>query len=165
MVGKLSNENKQMKAEILDLKFRSMRNNIVIMGIKEEDIENYNVTENLVKQFMKKELKMSEEQAAEATIERAHRLGRKKDPKKPRPVVVSFLNFKTKMDVLEHGRELKGTQFSKYEQFPRKIMERRRILYSLMKTNRAQNIKVHLIVDKLYINNQLYRDSKVTPWL
>lgn len=85
---------------------------------------------------------MSEKQASEATIERAHRLSRKDHPKKPRPVVVSFLNFKTKMDVLEHGRELKGTQFSMYKQVPRKIMERRCILYPIM--------KVPLIVDNLY---------------
>lgn len=60
-----------MKAETLDFKWQSMRNNIVIMRIKEENIENYPVIKNFVKQFMKKELKMSEEQAAEAIIERS----------------------------------------------------------------------------------------------
>lgn len=162
---KLCKENKQMKAELLDLKCRSMRNNIVVMGVKEEETENYTVTENLLKQFMKKELKMSDEQVADVEIERAHRIGRKKDPKKPRPIVARFLNFKMKMSVLERGRELKGTSLSINEQFPQEILERRRVLYPIMKSNRAQNIKVRLTMDKLYINNQLFRDSKVTTWL
>lgn len=127
-----------MKAETLDFKWQSMRNNIVIMRIKEENIENYPVIKNFVKQFMKKELKMSEEQAAEAIIERAQILSWKKDLGKPRPSVVSILNFKIKMVILEHGRELKGTQFFGVCAIPCEFMERRCILYPIMKNNRAK---------------------------
>ena len=41
-------DNKTMKAELLDLKCRSMTNNIVTMGIKEDENENYQSKEEKV---------------------------------------------------------------------------------------------------------------------
>lgn len=162
---RISNENKQMKAEMLEIQCRSMRNNIVIMGMKEEKKEDYKATENTVKEFMKADLKMSEQQVANISIERAHRLGRIQDPRKPRPVVVKFSNFNAKVEVIGQGYKLKGSDYSMFEQFPREIVARRRLLYPIMKEFKEKKIKVRLSVDKLYINDELYRDSKVTTWL
>lgn len=164
-VEKLSKENKQMKTEMLEIQCRNMRNNVVIMGLKEEETEDYSATENIVKDFMRKDLKMTESQAAEATIERAHRLGRVKDPQKPRAVVVRFLNSKSKDEVMGRGFKLKDTQYSMFQQFPREIVERRRILIPIMKERKAQKMKVRLTMDKLYINDQLFRDQTITTWL
>lgn len=46
-------DNKTVKAELLDLKYRSMKNNIVIMGIKEDENKNYQSKEEKVKVLMK----------------------------------------------------------------------------------------------------------------
>ncbi|KAK0140260.1 hypothetical protein N1851_022808 [Merluccius polli] len=91
---------------------------------------------------------MSEDELAKATIERAHRLGRKKE-RKSRPVVVRFLNFRTKLDVLERGYKLKDSHYSMFEQFPREIVERRRLLVPIMKEHRAQKIKTRLVRPRL----------------
>lgn len=161
----LTNENKQLKADLLDLQCRSMRNNIVIWGIKEEEKEDYIATENLVKEFMKNDLQMPEEQIGKAVIERAHRLGRTKEQGKSRAIVVNFQNYKAKANVMGQGKKLKGSHFSMFDQFPREIVERRRVLYPIMKEHKEKKVKVRLNMDKLYINNQLYYDSKITTWL
>lgn len=160
----IQKENKRIKSELLDLKCRSMRNNIVIMGLNEEENETYLGTERLVKQFMKQNLKMSDEQVQGISVERAHRFGRR-IPSKPRPIVAKLSDHKMKMSVLQRGKELKGTLLSVNDQFPPEIIERRRILYPIFKQRKAQNIKTRLVVDKLYVNDQLFRDSSITPWL
>lgn len=160
----IQSENKRIKSEILDLKCRSMRNNIVIMGLNEEEKETYLGTENLVKTFLIQNLKMSDEQVKGISIERAHRFGRK-IPQKSRPIVAKLFDHKMKMAILQRGRELKDTPFSVNDQFPPEILERRRILYPILKQRRAQNLKTRLVVDRLYVNDQLFRDSSVTPWL
>ncbi|XP_065325883.1 NLR family CARD domain-containing protein 3-like [Pelmatolapia mariae] len=47
---------------------------------------------------------------------------------RPRPIVAKFGHFKQKEQVKSRGRELKGTDFSVNDQFPREILERRRVL-------------------------------------
>lgn len=138
-----------------------MRNNVVIMGLKEEETEDYSATENIVKDFMKKDLKMTEDQVTEASIERAHRLGRVKDSHKPRAIVVRFLNSKSKDEIMGRGFKLKDTQYLMFQQFPREIVERRRILIPIMKESKAQKMKVRLTMDKLYINDQHFRDQRL----
>lgn len=115
---------------------------------------------------MKKELKVSDNAAEEMALERVHRMARKKqDANRPRPIVAKFSNFKVKMAILDRGRELKDKPYSMNEQYPPEIVERRRKLLPIMKKNKEQNNKVHLNVDKLYINGHLFRDPNVTDWL
>lgn len=51
-----------MEAELRDLTCRRMKNNIIIMGVKEDENENCLATENKVKLFMKRNLKMTTKQ-------------------------------------------------------------------------------------------------------
>lgn len=82
-----------------------MRNNMVLMGLKEDNKESYTETENKVKRFMKEELNMMSEQVTEVRFERVHCFG-KQTMGKPRPIVAKFTHYKTKVAVLERGREL-----------------------------------------------------------
>lgn len=50
-----------MEAELRDLTCRRMKSNIIIMGVKEDENENYLATEDKVV-FMKRHLKMTTEQ-------------------------------------------------------------------------------------------------------
>lgn len=164
-VGRLSKENRALKEDILDMQCRSMKNNVIIMGLEEEKGETYVVTRNIVKDFMNKDLKMAEDELAKVAIEITHRIGQIKADGTPRPVVVKFATFEHKLEVLAQGHKLKGSHYSMFEQFPREIVDRRRVLVPIMKTHKARKAKTRLVVDKLYIDNQLFRDSKITPWL
>jgi hypothetical protein len=63
------------------------------------------------------------------------------------------------------GRELRNTDFGMNDHFPTEINERRKKIYPIMKEKRCLNQRVSMVMDKLYINGQLYQDSRVTPWL
>ncbi|KAK7896391.1 hypothetical protein WMY93_021716 [Mugilogobius chulae] len=56
----LQKDNTHLSESILDLQCRSMRDNIIIHGIPEENKETYQVTEQLVKKFMTDQLKMDQ---------------------------------------------------------------------------------------------------------
>jgi hypothetical protein len=92
----LQYENKTMKANLLDLKCRSMNNNIVIMGIKEEENKNYQSTEEKVKVFMKRNLKMMDEQVETIDFQRGQRFGGRAEGR-PRPILAMLTHYKMKI--------------------------------------------------------------------
>ena len=69
----------------------------------------------------------------EIEIERAHRLGRKSDDGKPRPIVIKFLRYQDKEFVRKSANLVKGTTLWIAEQFPKEIAETRKKLYPIMK--------------------------------
>ena len=82
-----------------------------------------------------------------------------------RPIVAKCESLKDEIMVKTLGKRLAGFKIGMNNQFPKEITERRRVLYPLSKDNRLKGKRVALVVDKLYIDNQLFRDTKTTPWL
>ena len=97
----------------------------------------------------------------EIEIERAHRLGRKRDDGKPRPIMAKFLRYQDKEFIRKSANLLKGTTIRIAEQFPKEITETRKKLYPVMKKAKEDGNVVKLIKDKLFINGQRYRGPHV----
>jgi hypothetical protein len=76
-----------------------------------------------------------------------------------RPIVAKFAFFKDKIMVKSLGKRLAGMKIGMNDQFPKEV------LYPIFKENRMKGKCIALIVNKLYIDNQLFRDSKTTPSL
>ena len=93
----------------------------------------------------------------EIEIERAHRLGRKHDDEKPRPIVAKFLRYQDREFICKSAYLFKGTRFGIAEQFPKEIAETRRKLYPIMKKAKEDGSAIKLIKDELFINGQRYR--------
>ena len=160
---KLSEDNKRMKESILDMQSRSMRDNLVFSGLPERAEEDPEAT---IKVFLQQSLKLPQETVKNITFHRVHRLGGKRpDSRRPRPIVAKFEHFKQKELVKSRGRELRGTDFSVNDQFPKEILERRRQLFPIRKKFIDGGSRAVVTVDKLYVNGQLFRDPQVTPWL
>lgn len=83
----------------------------------------------------------------------------------PRPIVAKFEYFKQREYIRSLGKRLKDKPFGINEQFPPLIMERRRALFPIYHNNRRNSHRVSLIADKLYIDNKLFKDPNITPWL
>ncbi|XP_038156504.1 uncharacterized protein LOC119793395 [Cyprinodon tularosa] len=159
----LSGENRKMKESILDIQSRSMRDNLVFAGIAEQQDED---PEAIVRKFLQKKLKIPADQVKNITFHRVHRLGGKKpDKSRPRPIVAKFEHYKQKEQVRSQGRELRGTDFSVNDQYPKEILDHRRALFPIRKKYISEGVRATVAVDKLYINGQLFRDQKITPWL
>lgn len=159
----LSEENKKIKETVIDLQARSMRDNLVFSGIPESAEEDPEAT---VKNFIKTYLKLPEDTVENICFERVHRMGAKKPgAPRPRPIVAKFGYFKQKEQVRSRGRELKGTDFGVNDQFPKEILERRKILFPIRRSLIQKGSRAVIAVDRLYVDGQLYRNLRTTPWL
>jgi regulator of replication initiation timing len=162
-VTRLSVENKKMKETVLDVQGRSMRDNLVLAGLPEQPEEDAEVT---VKNFLQTQLKLPEVKAKAIQFDRVHRLGAKRSAgQRPRPIVVKFVLHKEKEEVKRCGRQLRGTDYSMNDQFPKEILERRKILFPIRRRFLEEGARAVISVDKLYVNGHLHRDQNTTPWL
>ena len=76
----------------MDPEDRSRRNNLRILGIKEDPRESWEECENKIYDLLKEKLEMD---TGNITIERAHRVGEKSNDKE-REIVVQFSFYKGK---------------------------------------------------------------------
>lgn len=153
-IAHLESENQALKWEIIDVKARSMRDNLIFSNIPERVDETPNVTENILREFLEKELKMDTADVSNIKFDRVHRMtGRNK----PRAIVAKFNNFKQRQDVKFRSRELKGTNFYINEQFPPEINEQRRQLIHIAKEKQRQGHRTRLVYNKLYIDGVPYK--------
>ncbi|KAL3993510.1 polymeric immunoglobulin receptor [Sarotherodon galilaeus] len=162
-VTQLNRENKKIKETVIDLQARGMRDNFVFSGIPEAVGEDADTT---VKSFIKTHLKLPEDTVKNIVFDRVHRIGPMRAATgRPRPIVAKFGHFKQKEQVKSRGRELKGTDFSVNDQFPKEILERRRVLFPIRRGFIQKGSRAVITVDRLYVDGQLYRDLGITPWL
>jgi hypothetical protein len=156
---KLEQINPALNHGVIDLQARSMRDNLIFYNIAEKTEEN--ATE-LVHSLLESQFGI--EDAKEIKIDRAHRMGRKKQGSKPRAVVAKFNYFPDNQRILSNAKMLKGTGIAISEQFPEEIVATRKRLYPEMKKARDAGRKTKLVRDKLHIDGQLFREpSSTTP--
>lgn len=92
-------------------------------------------------------------------IERAHRVGRSR-PDFHRPLIVKFLNFKSKTDALSLGPRLKNLDSPKVwleEDFSPKVQHARMKLREFAKENKKDGEKYYVRFNKLHMEHATYR--------
>ena len=157
----LKKDTKEHGEAILDIKCRQMRNNLVIEGVKEEKGETWAQTEKKVFNFLKHDMEIPDDVLQKINFQRTHRFG-KKDLAKGRPIVAMFSHSKGKDEVLSRGFKLKGKPYSVYQQYPREIAERRKVLVPILKRHKKDGGAASLSVDRLYIEGKL--NSPTRRW-
>ena len=103
----------EIRRKLVDLEDRSRRNNLRVLGIKEDPRESWEECENKIYDLLEEKLEM---ETSNITIERAHRVGEKSNDKE-RTIVVQFSFYKDKVNILRNCKELKGTKISIFEDF------------------------------------------------
>lgn len=147
-LAELQKDRDELKAAVTDLQCRSMKNNLIFLGLKENNSEN---TEQLLRDFLYHELEIDQR----IEFGNVHRFGRR-NAVKSRPIVARFLYHMDLVMVKENTYKLRGTPFSVNEQFPAVIEDERKKLYPVMKHFRQAGHRVKLVRDKLFIDGQLY---------
>jgi hypothetical protein len=160
-VNELKKENTVLREALLDIQTTSMRENLVLTGIQEKEGE---VPESVVREFLLAALQIPRKAINKIQLECVDHFGKRRQ-RYERPIVDKFAFFKDKIMVKSLGKRLAGTQIGMNHQFPKEIAERCKVLYPMFKESRLKGKRVALVVDKLYIHNQLFRDTKTTPWL
>ena len=108
---------------VIDLQWRSMRDNLVFYAIAEKPDENCGTT---LKKFFVKELGATED----VELARAHRMG-KHEPGKTRPIVAKFHRYQQRETFRSAGRRLAGKIFGMSEQIPKEWQDKRKSLLPL----------------------------------
>jgi archaellum component FlaC len=146
-VAKIEEEKDRLSREIVDIRAHSMRNNLMFYYIPEQQNEPpencvakvYNILENNLQ---------IESATSTIPIERAHRIGKPRPGNsKPRPIVAKFLKFPDKESIKSSSKKLKGTDLGISDQFPKEIVEKRKVIYPILKKAKDDAHKVKLIKD------------------
>ena len=93
------------------------RDNLLFYNLGEKEEENVTeVIHNLIESHLKVE------NAKTIKIDCCHRMGKKRQGRKPRAIVVKFNYFSDKQHILANAKKLKGSGIAISEQFPEKIV-------------------------------------------
>ena len=152
----LEKDNERLNNSVIDLRARSMRDNLVFYNIKENAKEN---TTEIIHKLL--EEKFNIQNASEKVkIDRSHRIGKpRRDTEKPRPIVAKFNFYPDKVNILRNAKKLAGTNIGISEKFPVEIIEKRKKLLPEYKKAKAANKKAKLVYDKLIIEGQVFHMS------
>jgi hypothetical protein len=128
-VDDLRREKDSLKNDVVDLKGRSMRDNLLFYNIDEEKDREARKKENCTEKVLKFCVdKIGIIDAYRYKIDRAHRVG-SHEHGKIRPIVAKFNFHQEKMEVKEKARlKLSGTDDGVSDQYPQEIRERRQKL-------------------------------------
>ena len=127
--GNLTSHNKKQNEVIsktVDLEDRSRRNNLLFFNIPEASkdgrSDNENCEEKIIHILEEKQFFSSD---YEIYIDRAHRLGPKRNHEtdRPRPIIVRFSYYKDKQKIITNGKKLKGTGIGVSEDFSKATVE------------------------------------------
>ena len=143
--------NSEMKEDLIDMKSRSMRDNLLFTNISEHEHED---TELILTNFLKDRMNITD-----ISFERVHRIGRvyqqpRGQPARPRTIVAKFTYFKDRERVRKSANRLRGTNYGIREQYPEEVEQRRKPLYPILRQARQEKKKAVLIKDKLFVEGK-----------
>ena len=158
----LQKEKETMHSDLLYLQSQSMRNNLIFSRLPETENENTEQSENIVRGFFVEKLKMSEDVVRDIKFERVHRIGTKqRGSTVTRNIVAKFSAFKDRETVKRQRANLRGTNFSVFEQYPREINEKRKKLFPKLREAKSNNQRAWISYDKLYIDGRPFNVSAI----
>ena len=118
----------------MDLENRSTRNNLRILGIKNDPRETWEECENKICNLLKGKLEMD---TSNTCIERVHRVGEKSDDKE-RAIVFQFSFYRDKTNILRNFKKVKETKISIFEYFSQKTMQIRKEKWKVVPASRKK---------------------------
>ncbi|XP_069101620.1 uncharacterized protein [Argopecten irradians] len=145
---KVCKERNELQSMLTDLQCRSMKSNLVFLGLNEVPRED---TEGVVRSFLYNELGITEN----IDFGNVHRFGKRKSGR-PRPIVARFIYQRQHGLVLSLTHKLHGSRYSINEQFPAVVEDVRRKLYPVAKRLRRERHRVKFIRDRMYVDGVLY---------
>ncbi|CAG2255513.1 unnamed protein product [Mytilus edulis] len=150
---RLAWENNELREEILEMKCHSMKYNLLFSGIPEPSSWKDENTEEVVKEFIQKELNVD---STTMSFQNVHRLKQRTDGK-PRSIVARFTSYNDHEKVRRTAIEkLKNNvKYSVYQQYPMEISERRKYLLPKLNDAKKHGRRARLQNDKLFIEGQM----------
>lgn len=148
----LERENKQLTDQITHLQDYNRRNNLIVGGIAEQEgRETKDETEAKVKHHLVADLHIEQQVVDQLSIDKAQRLGQKKNNQTCRVIKVQFSNLKDKERVLKQARARKLEKPYFREDFSAEILDSRSKLRPGLLKAREGDLQTFLAFDKLIV--------------
>ncbi|GFS11073.1 SH3 domain protein [Elysia marginata] len=155
---KLKRESYEMKAslndmenKLHDMEARARRNNLIFHGLgKEKEQENWKDTEALVRKLISEKLEIDD---STIKIERAHRIHNSNGPG---PIIVKFLDFNDKENILRAHGHLKKTNIFINEDYTARVRQTRKKLSPFLTKYRSEGKRANLVYDHLIVDGERY---------
>ena len=145
---------KNLEDKMVETTTRSMRDNILLKNMSEEEGEDEDTIERKTLTFLRDKLKISEEDMVKIQVERAHRVG-KKNRQKTRNIVVKF-NSRGKTLVMKHLRNLERSSPIKIsDQLPPEVHAKRNKLWPVFISAKQQGQTARWKQDQLEIDGRI----------
>ena len=130
---------------------QSRRNNLRIDGLPELKKENWEQTQKLIEDFFKDKIDIKNK----PEIERAHRVGKFTiNSQRPRTVVVKFLRFQDRQQLLMNSRKLKGSSIYINEDLCEQSINKRKEQLPKLQAARRQGKIAYFQHTKLIIKDK-----------
>ncbi|MEW8548195.1 MAG: hypothetical protein AB2693_32225 [Candidatus Thiodiazotropha sp.] len=146
---------KLLEYKSIDNEARARRNNLLFKGIPESRDEN---CKRIICNFLEEKLGCDELPC----IERAHRLGARRDPRRaPRPIIVAFSFYRDTENIMSSASALRDSPFGISRDYPVEINRARQTLWPQFKAARANNPRGQTSIGypaKLIVNGRVTCD-------
>ena len=166
-VVRLESQVNSHNSQILELRTKSMENNVIVNGVEEKAPERTNPASlaSILKNVFIQEMRMDESVANDLRIEKLYRMGNfdSRNLTFPRPIFIQFKDKHYKDTVMKHVKVLRDNKSNirVSQQLPEEVREKRKQLYDIQQKYADRNIETRIKGDKLVFtqSNSVYRDK------
>lgn len=161
----------ELQRHHIKLECHSHRGNLKFYGIKEHEQESNKDTEDLLRNFLRTDLKISKEDEESIQFDRVHRISARRvscgtPNSKPRPIIVKLSSFHDKVFIKSFIKNLtKGRNLGISDDFPKEVEKMRKKLYPVLKAAKQEKHTAFFKVERLIINGSLYRGQETSAFL
>lgn len=145
----LKDENKNLNSRLSFLEKQQKKYNIVLYGLQENNEDLLNA----VLKIFNNHLNIN---CQENAIRDLHRIGREKSEKTPRPIVIEFLSYRLKNEILNNAKKLKSTGIYLAKDYIQEEYQARKFLAEQLKIARKEHPESNIKNNTLVVNAQKY---------
>jgi hypothetical protein len=152
----LENEINMLRNRAIEQEDRNRRNNLIFFGIpKERNFESYADCEKIILKIIRESMKIN---ITDYELDRVHRLGGNSNNSPP--MIIRFLSWKVKEEVLKNSYRLRNTGIWISEDFSYETRQYRNKLRPFIRQAREEEKKVSLRYTTVIINGVKYQLSE-----
>ena len=154
---KTVNDNLSQKVSRLEEQMKyvdnqARKNNIILYGLADSDRESRATCSSMVYEFLHDNFNISDNNY----LAQVYRIGQFKVVLHPRPIMLTFKENDTKMQVLKKSSFLRGSRFALSEDYDSVVREKRKKLYDHFKNMGIEAKNIMLRYDTAFVNGNMY---------
>lgn len=158
--AKLENSKLKKRIEKQEEKMNSLerevrRKNLIIRGIEDKDKEASEETREKVVKVMET---LGVQIDAKYDIDDIRRMGKSRNGIE-RPILLRLTTGNKKDEIIKQSNKLKGTDIWIDEDYPKEIIEERKLLFPKLKEARQKGYKAFIKYNKLVVNGTIYEST------